>query len=140
MSWQVRQRNMLAGCPGAAPLPYLHPPPPHTGEHQEMADGPHQNKHRTEVGAVGVFSTPAARRHRENSEQAVRCRILGLPTHTCGSERHLNGLGPQNLVVGTAGGKIKCVPLRVQISAQLNARQDLGFDLGTLKGHQWKFT
>lgn len=65
LGWQVRQRDMLAGCPGAAPTPI------HTGEHQEMADGPHQNKHRAEVGPVGVFfHTPAARRHRENSEQS----------------------------------------------------------------------
>lgn len=65
LGWQVRQRDMLAGCPGTAPTP-----PPPTGEKQEMADGPHQNKHRTEVGPVGVFSTPAARRHRGNSEQS----------------------------------------------------------------------
>lgn len=51
LGWQVRQRDMLVGCPGTAPTP------PHTGEHQEIADGPHQNKRRTEVGPVGVFST-----------------------------------------------------------------------------------
>ena len=81
-----------------------HPAPRHTGKHQEMSDGRNQNKHITELDPVGVFSTCQQRGDTEKTVSQSACHILGLPTHTWGSEWHPRASQPQKLL-GMAGSE-----------------------------------